>query len=202
MKLYYSPGACSLAVHIVLREAGYPFDLERVDLAAKKTATGEDYNPINAKGYVPALKLDDGQVLTENAVILQYLADQRPAAGLAPPMGSMARYRLMEWLNFTASEIHKTLGALFNPSMTPEWKENQIALFGNRIDWLADRLAGQTWLMGEPFSIADAYLFTVLTWCPRFHIELGRWPVIQDYEARVAARPAVQAALRAEGLLQ
>jgi len=200
MKLYYYPGACSMAVHIVLREAGYDFDLDRVDLAAKTTAGGEDFNQVNPKGYVPALRMDDGQVLTEDAVILQYLADQKPESELAPPAGSMERYRLMEWLNFIATEVHKTLGALFNPKITTDWKANQIALFGRRADWLDTQLAGKDYLMGENFSIADAYLFTVLNWCKLFHIELGPWPAFQAYMARVAARPAVQAAMKAEGL--
>jgi glutathione S-transferase len=201
MKLYYYPGACSLAVHIVLREAGYDFDIDKVDLATKKTAGGEDYNQVNAKGYVPALRLDDGQVLTEDAVILQYLADRRPDAGLAPPAGGMARYRLMEWLNFIASELHKTLGALFNPRITPEWKDHQIALFSRRCDWLATRLAGERYLMGDRFSIADAYLFTILTWTRMFGIDLGRWPVLKDYIVRVEGRPAVAEAMKAEGLV-
>jgi glutathione S-transferase len=201
MKLYYYPGACSMAVHIVLREAGYAFDLDKVDLAAKTTADGEDYNLVNTKGYVPALRLDDGQVLSEDAVILQYLADHKPESGLAPPLGGMERYRLMEWLNFIASEVHKTLGALFNPRITPDWKDNQITLFSRRASWLAEQLAERPYLMGANFSVADAYLFTVLNWCKLFHIDLGLWPVLQDYMARIASRPAVQAAMKAEGLL-
>lgn len=200
MKLYYAPGACSLAVHIVLREAGYDFELDRVDLAAKTTAGGEDYTQVNGKGYVPALRLDDGQVLTEAAVIVQYLADHKPASGLAPPAGGMARYRLMEWLNFIAAEIHKTLGALFNSQATPDWKADRIALFGRRAAWLEGQLAGRPYLMGADFSVADAYLFVVLRWCGLFQIDLGPWPLVRDYMTRVAERPAVQAALKAEGL--
>lgn len=200
MKLYYYPGACSLAVHIVLREAGHTFSLDRVDLSAKTTADGEDYKLVNAKGYVPALCLDDGQVLTEAAVILQYLADLKPESGLAPPAGVMARYRLMEWLNFTASELHKTLGALFNVRITPEWKEHQIALFGRRADWLAGQLADRPYLLGAQFSVADAYLYTVVNWCNLFHIDLSPWPALQAFMARTGARPAVLAALKAEGL--
>jgi len=201
MKLYFYPGACSMAVHIVLLEAGYTFDLDKVDLAAKITAGGEDFKLVNAKGYVPALRLDDGQVLTEDAVILQYLADKKPASGLAPPMGSMERYRLMEWLNFTATEIHKTLGALFNPRMTPEWKANQIATFSRRADWLAGRLQDQPYLMGDGFTVADAYLFTVLNWCNLFQIDLSPWPAIQSFMQRIAGRAAVRNAMKAEGLL-
>lgn len=201
MKLYYYPGACSMAVHIALREAGYAFDLDQVDFASQTTAGGEDYNQVNAKGYVPALRLDDGEVLTEDAVILQYLADHKPGSGLAPPAGSLARYRLMEWLNFIATEIHKTLGALFNPKAGPDWKADRIALFGRRAGWLDGQLAERPFLMGDTFGIADAYLFTVLRWCGLFQIDLGPWPNIRDYMARIAERPAVQAAMQAEGLV-
>jgi glutathione S-transferase len=200
MKLYYYPGACSMAAHIVLREAGIEFELDKVDLAVRTTASGEDYKQVNPKGYVPALRLDDGQVLTEDGVILQYLADLRPEAGLAPVMGSMERYRLMEWLNFIATEVHKTLGALFNPKITPEWKENQIALFGRRAEFLDRWLASHHHLMGDAFGIADAYLFTVVNWCNLFHIDLTGWPDLANYMARMAGRPAVQAAMKAEGV--
>jgi glutathione S-transferase len=200
MKLYYYPGACSMAAHIVLREAGYDFELDKVDLAAKTTASGEDFNQVNAKGYVPALRLDDGQVLTEDAVILQYLADLKPEAHLAPPAGGLECYRQLEWLNFIATEIHKTLGALFNPRITPEWKDNQITVFGRRAAWLSRQLADRPYLMGENFGIADAYLFTVLNWCKLFHIDLDSWPELQEYMVRIAARHSVQAAMKAEGL--
>jgi glutathione S-transferase len=200
MKLYYYPGACSLAVHICLREAGYDFELERVDFATGTTAGGENYAEVNAKGYVPALRLDDGQVLTEDAVLLQFLADQRPASALAPPLGTRERYRLMEWLNFIATEVHKTLGALFNPAITPEWKESQIALFRRRADWIAAQLEDRAFLMGSTYGVADAYLFTVLGWCSRFEIDLSPWPALQEHMARVGARPAVREAMRAEGL--
>ncbi|MGA7178708.1 MAG: glutathione transferase GstA [Thiobacillaceae bacterium] len=201
MKLYYYPGACSMAVHIALRESGSTFDIDKVDLGAKKTASGEDYNQVNDKGYVPALRLDDGQVLTEDAVLLQYVADQKPESGLAPRFGSMERYRLMEWLNFISSEIHKTLGALFNPNITAEWRANQIALFGRRADWLAGRLGTRPYLMGDTFTVADAYLFTVLGWCNLHKVDTSKWPVLNDYMARIAARPAVKAAMQAEGLV-
>lgn len=201
MKLYYYPGACSLAAHIVLREAGYDFELDQVDLAAKTTASGEDYRQVNAKGYVPALRLDNGQVLTEDAVILQYLADLKPEAGLAPRAGGLECYRQLEWLTFIATELHKTLGALFNPRITSETKDMQVALFGRRAAWLSRQLGEGPFLMGETFSIADAYLFTVLNWCGMLQIDLSPWPNLQDYLARIAARPAVQAAMQAEGLL-
>lgn len=202
MKLYYYPGACSMAVHIVLREASYPFDLVKVDLQKKQTERGEDFFKINPKGYVPAVQLDDGQVLTEDAVILQYLADHKPDAGLAPKPGTMERYRFLEWLNFIATEVHKTLGALFNPKITPEWKENQIALLGRRCDFLVQTLGGKPFLMGDIFTAADAYLFTILGWTSLFKIDMSRWPVLRDYMARIAERPSVKAAMKAEGLIK
>ncbi|HMM46891.1 MAG TPA: glutathione transferase GstA [Thiobacillaceae bacterium] len=200
MKLYFYPGACSMAVHIVLREADYRFDLDRVDLMTKQTEGGEDYARVNPKGYVPALRLDDGEVLTEAAAIMQYLADNKPAAGLAPKPGTREHYRLIEWLNFIATEIHKSLGALFNPAITPEWKADRIAQFERYCDFLVDALADRPYLLGENFSIADAYLFTVLGWTGLFQIDLGRWPALQSYVGRIAARPMVREAMRAEGL--
>src|SRR5258707_13610098 len=161
MKLYYAPGACSMAPHVVLREAGYKFDLEKVDIPNKKTAAGEDYWKINPKGYVPALKLDDGQVLTEVQVICQYLADHKADAGLAPKAGTMERYRLMEMLNFTASEIHKQIGALFNPKMTPEMKEAQLAYIERRLKALEKPLPGKHSANAAPFTLSAAYPFTL-----------------------------------------
>ena len=202
MKLYYYPDACSMAVHIALRETGIPFDLDKVDLAKHQTANGEDFYKINPKGYVPALRLDDGQVLTENAVILQYVADQKPESGLAPRAGTMERYRLMEWLNFISSEVHKTLGALFNPKITPEWKEDRIALFGRRCDYLVKALGSKPYLMGDKFTIADAYLFTILGWAIYFKLDMSQWPALKEYADRIAARPAVKEAMKAEGLIK
>jgi len=202
MKLYYYPGACSMAVHIALREAGIPFDLDKVDLAKHQTANGEDYYKINPKGYVPALRLDDGQVLTEDAVLLQYVADQKPQSGLAPKAGTMERYRVMEWLNFISSELHKTLGALFNPKITPEWKEDRIALFGRRCDFLVKTLGSKPYLTGDKFTIADAYLFTILGWANLFNLDMNKWPALQSYAGRIAARPAVKEAMKAEGLIK
>ncbi len=202
MKLYYYPGACSMAVHIALREAGIPFDLDKVDLAKHQTADGKDFYKINPKGYVPALRLDDGQVLTEDAVLLQYVADLKPASGLAPKAGTMERYRLMEWLNFISSEVHKTLGALFNPKITPEWKDNQIALFGRCCDFLVKTLGSKPYLMGDKFTIADAYLFTILGWANFFKLDMSKWPALTDYAGRIAARPAVKEAMKAEGLIK
>lgn len=199
MKLYYYPGACSMAVHIVLREAGFKFELDRVDLAAKKTESGEDYLAVNPKGYVPALRLDDGTVLTEAGVIIQYLADRKPRRGLAPKPRTPERYKLMEWINFTASEIHKGLGAFFNPKMTPEWREAQLEYVGRRFGYLEKVLGGNHYLMGE-FSIADAYLFTVLNWTNFHRIDTSGWPNIQAFMRRIAERPSVKKAMKAEGL--
>lgn len=202
MKLYYSPGACSMAPHIVLNEAVFTsFGTEKVDLGKKLTATGGDYLRINPKGYVPALELDNGEILTEVAVILQYLADLRPDSGLVPVAGTMERYRLMEWLNFVSSEIHKQLGQLFNADIPQAWKEHQLELLGKRFDFLSACLAGQPYLMDERFCVADAYLFTVLNWTRILDVDLGKWPLLREYLARVAGRPAVNRTMREEGLL-
>lgn len=202
MKLYYAPGACSMAPHIVAREAGHKVELEKVDIPAKKTAGGEDYWAINPKGYVPALKLDDGQVLTEVSVIIQYLADQKPESGLTAKMGTMERYRQMEAVNFAATEIHKQLGALFNPKMTPEMKEVQLGTVERRFNALEKLLAGKQYIMGDKYTVADAYLFTVLNWTKGLKIDLDKWPNIRNLVARVAARPAVQETMKAEGLVK
>lgn len=191
-----------MAPHIVLREAGFKFDIEKVDIPNKKTAGGDDFWKINPKGYVPALKLDDGQVLTEVGVICQYLADQKPESGLAPKFGTMERYRLMETLNFAASEIHKQIGALFNPKMTAEMKEVQLGVIERRFNALEKSLEGKQFAMGDKFSVADAYLYTVLNWTRMHKIDLGKWPNIKSFMARVAARPAVQETLKAEGLVK
>jgi glutathione S-transferase len=202
MKLYYAPGACSMAPHIVLREAGYKFDLEKVDIPNKKTASGGDFWKVNPKGYVPALQLDDGQVLTEVQVICQYLADQKQDAGLAPRGGTMERYRLMEMLNFTAAEVHKQIGALFNPKMTPEMKEVQLGVIERRLTALDKLLAGKQYAMGDKFSVADAYLFVVLNWTNIHKIDLGKFPNVQAFMKRMAERPKVQETLKAEGLVK
>jgi glutathione S-transferase len=202
MKLYYSPGACSMAPHIVLREAGFAFDLEKVDIPNKKTAGGDDFWKINPKGYVPALQLDNGEVLTEVGVICQYLADQKPESGLAPKLGTMDRYHLMEMLNFCSSEIHKQIGALFNPKMTPEMKEVQLGVIERRFNALEKLLDGKQFAMGDKFSVADAYLFNVLNWTRMHKIDLEKWPNIKAFMGRVGARPAVQETLKAEGLVK
>ena len=202
MRLYYSPGACSLAVHIILRETATPFEFVRVDLKAKKTEKGDDYLKINPKGYVPALQLDNGDTLTEAGVILQYLADQRPELALAPKLGTLERYHLMEMLNFVSTEMHKTLGALFNPKITPEWRAGVLERFAMRSDYLATKLDSQQYLTGDKFSIADAYLFVVLGWTNLHKVDMHNWPALVSYMGRVAARPAVQQAMKAEGLIK
>jgi len=202
MKLYFYPGACSLAPHIVLREAGFSFDLEQVDLGTKLTAGGEDFSKINPKGYVPALKLDDGEVLTEVAVILQYLADHKPASGLEPGVGTMERYRVMEWLNFITSELHKGFSPLFNPAMPEEAKVLSRARLTDRLSWVDTQLEGKSYLMGDGFTVPDAYLFTVAGWGKYVGVDIAPMKNLSAYMARVAARPAVQAALKAEGLLK
>lgn len=198
MKLFYSPGACSLSPHIILRELGLPFELERVDTKKGKTATGADFQQLNPKGYVPVLQLDDGACLTEGPAIVQYLADRKPEAGLAPPAGSMERYRLQEWLNYITSELHKSLGSLFNPAMPPEWKETTRQALARKFDFLSNQLAGRDFLLGDRFTVADAYLFVVLGWTRFLDIDLDRWPVLRAYQDRILARPAVQAARSAE----
>ncbi len=199
MKLFYKAGACSLSPHIVLNECGLSYASEAVDLVTKKTETGSDYLAINPKGSVPALLLDDGQILTEGAVIVQFLADRAPEKKLAPPMGSMERYRLMEWLNFIASDLHKTFGPLFNPKVPADAKAVFKDILAARLAAPARVLADKPFLMGDAFSVADAYLFTVLNWAPRVGLELP--PSLAAYLTRVAARPAVQATLVAEGLI-
>ena len=198
MKLYISPGACSLSPHIVFREAGIPFDMETVDLGTKRTKSGKDFKTINPKGSVPALELEGGQVLTEGPAIVQYLADQKPASKLAPPAGTMDRYRLQEWLNYVTSEMHKAYSPLFNPKTPDAYKETSRTNIGNRFDFLSKSLQGKDYLMGSTFTVADAYLFVILGWSGHVGVDLAKWPVLQAYWDRIAARPAVKAALDAE----
>ena len=200
MKLYYSPGACSMAPHVVAREAGLKLDLVKVDIPNKKTDGGDDYWKINFKGYVPTLQLDNGEVLTEVGVICQYLSDQKPGSGLAPKAGTMERYRLMEWLNFVATEMHKQIGALFNPKYTPEMKEVQLGVIGRRLKPLEEKLAGRQYLMGDKFSAADAYAFTILNWSKGLKIDLSTWPNVKAYYERVGQRPKILETMKAEGL--
>ncbi len=202
MKLFFSPGACSLSPRIVLLEAGLPFESQRVDTKTKTLVGGGDYWAITDKGYVPALQLDSGEVLTEGPAIVQYLADLRPASGLAPAAGTIERVRLQEMLNYITSEIHKTLGAMFDPGFDDNAKANLKKKAGVRFDWLSKKLANQDYLMGSQFTVADAYLFTVLNWCGWLGIDLSQWPVLSAYQARVSSRPKVQEALKAEGLVK
>lgn len=201
MKLYFSPGACSLSPHIVLREAGVPFDLEQVDLKTKRTKAGADYLKVNPKGSVPALKLDDGEVLTEGPAIVQYIADQKPKSGLAPPAGSMPRYRLIEWLNYITSELHKSFGALFQPTTPDAYKTIVKEGLEKKFALLDEHLASRQHLLGDGFSVADAYLFTVLNWTNPLKIDTSGHPNLKAYIARVGARPKVREALKAEGLI-
>jgi len=201
MKLYYSPGACSLSPHIVMREAGMPVQLVKVDLQAKKTEDGTDFRPINSKGYVPTIELPDGQRLTEGPVIVQYLADQAPTRGLAPAGGTIERYRLQEWLNFISTELHKQFTPLFASACESTLRERQMEKIGGRFDWITKQLGNRDYLMGGAFTVADAYLFTILTWCGHVGIDLAKWPTLQAYKRRVEQRPAVREALKAEGLV-
>ena len=201
MKLYYAPGACSLSPHIVLLETGLPFTVEKTNLKSKKTEKGIDYLTINPKGSVPALQLDDGQILTEGPAIVQYLADQKPELGLAPRAGTLERYRLMETLNYISSELHKNFSPLFNPSASADWKKAAVDNLEHRFDWLSGQMGDKAFVMGDKFTVADAYLFTVLGWCGKVGIELGKWPALAAYVARVSHRPKVQEALKAEGLI-
>ncbi len=202
MKLYYAPGACSVSPHIVAREAGIPIELHKVDLKTKRTEDGRDYHQVTGKGYVPALQLDDGQVLTEGPAIVQYLADSRPQIGLAPKAGTMERYRLQEWLNFLTAEVHKQWSPLFNPTASEELKQFARDNLARRFTWIVGQLGSKPYLMGERFTVADAYLFTLLNWSQRTDVDLSSWPTLRDYLNRVGARPKVQEALRAEGLAQ
>jgi glutathione S-transferase len=197
MKLYFSPGACSLASHIVLKEIGVPFEAVQVDLRTKKTKAGADYAAINPKGYVPAIELADGSLLTEGTAVLQYLADQKPASGLAPPPASFERYRLQEWLGYINSEIHKSFGPLFNPASSDATKDAAKANITKRLPLVVAALNGKDYLMGQ-FTVADAYLYTVLSWAPKMGVDLSGFPAITAYLARIDARPSVQAARAAE----
>jgi glutathione S-transferase len=201
MKLYFSPGACSLAPHIALSESGLPYKTEAVDLRKHTLLNGADYYAINPKGYVPLLELDDGSSLSEVAVILQYIADRKPGT-LAPAFGGMDRYRVMEWLNFVATELHKQFSPLWYPTTPDATKEAQRTKLASRFDLLSNTLATQPYLTGQTFTIADAYLFTILNWAPMLKVDLAPWPALRQFQARVAARPAVHRALVAEGLVK
>ncbi len=201
MKLFLKAGACSLSPHIVLEELGLQYETELVDLKEKKTASGADFLAINPKGYVPALQLDDGSVLTEGPAIVQYLADSQPAKKLAPANGTVERYRLQGWLTFIGTELHKTFSPLFNPAAPQEWKEVCRANIERRLKYVNEQLTGRDYLMGADFSVADAYLFTVVGWTRVVKIDISGHTNLTAYMARVAARPGVQAAMKAEGLV-
>jgi len=201
MKLYYSPGACSLSPHIVLRECGISFDLEQVDLHSKKTRSGSDFLAVNPKGQVPVLVLDNGDILTEGPAIVQYIADTIPDAGLLPKPCTLARYHVQEWLNFICSELHKRFGLLFRPTVPEDYKRTVREELEARFAYIDKALAGEPYLMGQQFTVADAYLFVMLTWTRRVQLDLSRWPNLQAYFERVAARPKVREAMKAEGLI-
>ncbi len=202
MKLYYSPGACSLSPHIVLRESGLAFEPVLASTKTHKLLDGTDYYTINPKGYVPLLELDNGERLSEGPAIVQYIADQVPAKKLAPPAGTMARYRLQEWLNFITSELHKGFSPLFNPATPEEYKTLARTKVISRLNWVDTQLEGKNYLMGEEFSVADAYLFTVSGWTAPLGIDISAMKSLSAFRARMAARPAVQEAMKAEGLLK
>ena len=201
MKLYYAPAACSLSPHIALREAGARFTLEKVDLQTKKTETDADFLRVNPKGYVPALQLESGEVLTEGTMIVQYIADLFPNSQLAPAAGTPGHYKLLEWLGFISCELHRNLSPMFNPALTSELKESLMALVAKRLNWLATQLEGKTYLVGDRFTVADGYLFTILNWSNFVGLDLSPWKTIQGYMARVGSRPSVHAALKEEGLI-
>ena len=202
MKLYYAPGACSLAVHIALRETGRRFDAVAIDLAKHTLPDGASYLDVSPRGYVPLLELDDGQRLTEGPAIVQYIADKVPAKNLAPANGTFERYRLQEWLNFTTSEIHKTYSPLFNPAVPEEYKTMAKAKLVDRYRWVDAQLEGKSFLLGDSFSVADAYLFTVTNWAKHVGVDISGFKNLGAFMGRVAARPAVQEAMKAEGLLK
>ena len=202
MRLFYSSGACSLSPHIVAREAGIDLKLQKVDLKTKTMVSQGDYLAVNPKGSVPALELDDGEILTEGPVIVQFLADLRPEKGLAPPAGTLERYRLQEWLGYINSELHKSFSPLFRPDTPAETRAERQAYLNRRYTLIEQRLAQHPYLMGAAFTVADAYLFTVTNWAGIVKLDLSPFPKLRAFQERIAARPAVKAAMSAEGLLQ
>ncbi len=203
MKLYYKPGACSLASHIALRETGADFSIEKVDTKEKKTESGEDYWRVNPNGYVPALRLDSDDIITEGPAVLQYIADQKPGANLAPPAGTLERARVQQYLNFVGSELHNAFSPFFGGELDDAARKKTEAGVAKRMAYLESELDdGRDYLLGDQFTVADAYLFVVANWSNHVGVDLGQWPNIARFVGRVAKRPAVQDALRAEGLLQ
>ncbi len=202
MKLYYSPGACSLSPHIALREAGLAFDLVKVDTKTHRYDGGGDFYSVNAKGYVPVLELDGGERLTEGPAIVQYIADLKPESGLAPGAGTIERVRLQEWLNFLTSEIHKGFSPLFSPETPEDYKPIARKRLAGRFDWLSKELQGREYLLGDRFTVADGYLFVLLGWTGFVGMKLEDWPVLKAWRENIAKRPAVREALKAEGLVK
>lgn len=201
MKLYFAPGACSLSPHIVLRESGQAFDLVQVDLREKKTKDGGDFSKINPKGQVPVLETDDGDVVTEGPVIVQYVGD-KTGASVMPKAGSKERYRVQEWLNFITSELHKNFSPLFRPTTPDAYKAITRENLANRFKWINEHLAGKQYLLGDTFTAADAYLYVMTRWAGRVEIDISQWPNLKAFAERVEARPKVQEALKAEGLVK
>ena len=208
MKLYYSSGSCALAPHIVLNELNMAYELEAVDLKAKTTVSG-DYTKVNPKGAVPALRMDNGEILTEGPAITQYLADQKPESGLMPKFGTLERYRCAEWLNYITSEVHKSFGQLFsagafvkNEDAQKEYKNTVRGAIEKKLGFVSERLGTNDYLLGKQFTVADAYLFTCLNWCKYFDINLGKWGNVEAFMGRVAARPAVARAMKEQGMLK
>lgn len=202
MKLFYATGACSLSPHIVAEEAGIELRLQKVDVKTKTISTAGDFFAVNPKGYVPALQLDDGEVLTEGPTIVQYLADLKPEKGLAPPAGTLARYRLQEWLGYINSELHKSYSPLFRPDLPPETRAERLAYLNKRYALVEKHLADHSYLLGDHFTVADAYLFTVTNWAAVVKLDLAPFPNVRAFQERVAARPAVKTAMKAEGLIK
>jgi glutathione S-transferase len=202
LKLYYSTGACSLSPHIALREAGLDFTLEKTDLKSKQTASGGDIRSVNPKGYVPVLVLESGEVLTEGPAIVQWIADQNPNSGLAPAAGTMPRYHLMEWLNFITSELHKNYSPLFNPNAPEEYKKLVREALATRYAFVNEKLAGKSYLIGEQFTVADGYLFTVTNWARIVKFDLAAYPNVLAFQERVRHRPHVVEAMKAEGIIK
>lgn len=202
MKLYYTPGACSLASHIALYETGLSFEAVQVEGRESKTAGTENYADVTSKGYVPALRLDDGSVLTESTAILPYIGDLKPSHQLSPVAGTMARYRMHEWLGYINSELHKNFGPFFSPGVTEEQKSTAKVNLGRRFDFIQHQLTGIKYLVDDKFTVADCYLFTVLGWCNYIQVDLGQWPGLKAYYSLIVMRPTVQAAMKAEGLIK
>ena len=202
MKLFYTPGTCSLACHIALHEVGKPFSIEKVDLGSKITETGADFRASNPKGAVPALEIAPGEVLTEGTAIMQYVADSNGGGGIVAASGTLERARMVEAMHFIGAELHKAYSPMFNPAIAPEQRAVQVGLVGQKLAWLESRLSdGRAYLTGANYSLADGYLFTISNWSKSFGIDMAAYPHLNALRDRVAVRPAVQAAMKAEGLI-